>query len=108
MSKRPATPLTDMGSFAKLLHIVPRGRDKGVAWLMKAIVNIYADFAVHHDHISRDGEKAQFEDFTAFVHHWHLSRFGLRHIAERALADLVATAQKHIDESHKAKVLHLS
>ena len=106
ITKRKEAELTDgdLGGFTGLCHIKRKGRVKGTAWLMKTIVGIYADYIAQHHHVSRDGERGKFRHFCDFVHKWHSRQYGLRQIAEAALADLIVTVRTSAASSHKVQV----
>jgi hypothetical protein len=80
-----------------------KGRVKGIPWLMKTIVGIYADYLLQEKNITRDGEVGQYQNFNDFVYRWHLSKFGLKSIAEINLVDLIATVRT-ATSSHKVEV----
>ena len=86
-----------------MFRFTPKGRVKGQAWMFATIVGIYADYTIQAHHMSRDGVVGQYATFAAFVHRWHLAKYGLRHVAEAALADLVVTVRENTG-SHKAQV----
>lgn len=84
-----------------MFRFTPKGRDKGLAWMFAAIVGVYVDYVIQAHHMSRDGVARQYASFPAFVHRWHLAKFGLRHVADAALADLVVTVRENAGR-HKA------
>lgn len=96
--------VTNLGGFSGLFHPKHKGSVKGTAWLMKTIVTIYSDYLVQEKHVTRDGEAGQYADFNEFVYRWHLSKFGLKPIAEANLVDLILTVRKHSATSHKVQV----
>ena len=104
-SKHDETVVEHLGGFKGLLHsAAPRGRVKGLPWMLKTLVGVYADYLIQWHHIARDGKAGQYASFCHFVHQWHVSKFGLRHVAERNLTDLVLTVRHYVATSHKAQV----
>jgi hypothetical protein len=103
--KRMESRVADLGGFTGMFRVKKKGRVKGTAWLMKTIVSIYADYLVQERHMSRDGEQGHYANFNDFVYSWHLSKFGLKQIAEINLVDLIVTVRKHSISSHKVQVM---
>ncbi|KAK9812884.1 hypothetical protein WJX72_005239 [[Myrmecia] bisecta] len=89
-SKRDAI---NFGGFAELVQSnpKPRGKHKTKMWALKCIAQIYADKAI-------DDRNQQ---VCEFVYDWHMTRYGLRNMAEINLADLIATVQHYAAESPK-------
>jgi hypothetical protein len=103
-AKRKTARVTDVGGFSGMIKAQMKGRVKGIAWLMKQVVSIYADYLVQQKYMSRDGEIGQFENFNHFVYKWHISQFGLKQIAEMNLIDLIATVRANVDKHHQLQV----
>ena len=103
-AKRKTAKLTDVGGFSGMFKAKMKGRVKGMPWLMKQIVSIYADYLVQEKYMSRDGEPGQFDNFNHFVYKWHMSQFGLKQIAEMNLFDLIATLRANAAKHHQLQV----
>jgi hypothetical protein len=101
--RRKQSKVTELGGFAGMLRAHKKGRIKGMAWLMKTVVNIYVDYLVQQRYMSRDGEPGKFAHFNEYVYRWHMSQFGLKQIAEMNLVDLIVTVRS-LTSSHKVMV----
>jgi hypothetical protein len=99
-AKRKTAKVADLGGFAGMFKAKQRGRVKGMPWLVKAIVNIWADYLVQEKHMARDGEPGQYDNLNHFVYKWHMSHFGLKQIAEINLVDLIATVRANASHHH--------
>ncbi|GLC38687.1 hypothetical protein PLESTB_000590300 [Pleodorina starrii] len=90
-----------LGHFEGLISSEKPGRVRGLPWTMNAISAIYYD-KLHADAVSdREGNpRLRLADFSV---DWHMTRFGLRNLAEMHLLDLIASVRQHYRSSVRVR-----
>eukprot|EP00899_Mesostigma_viride_P026404 jgi/Mesvir1/6949/Mv09099-RA.1 len=91
-----------LGGFADMVAIARMGRVKPRAWVMKCVAQIAADKILADNSDDKEGAKRQ--HLVDYVYDWHLNRYGLRHLAETNLLDLVTSVRHYHKENVKLRL----
>ncbi|GFR45372.1 hypothetical protein Agub_g6747, partial [Astrephomene gubernaculifera] len=90
-----------LGHFQGLISTDRPGRVRGLQWTINAISAMYYD-KVHADTVS-DREGNPRPRLAEFAVEWHMTRFGLRNLAELNLLDLIASVRHHYKTSVRVR-----
>ncbi|GIL42018.1 hypothetical protein Vafri_86 [Volvox africanus] len=86
-----------LGHFEGLISSEKPGRVRGLPWTMNAISAIYYDKMLADAVSDREGNPRQ--RLADFAVDWHMTRFGLRNLAELHLLDLIGSVRQHYKTS---------
>ncbi|EFJ46253.1 hypothetical protein VOLCADRAFT_121074 [Volvox carteri f. nagariensis] len=90
-----------LGHFEGLISSDKPGRVRGLPWTMNVISAIYYD-KLQADSVS-DRECNPRQRLAEFAVDWHMTRFGLRNLAELHLLDLIASVRQHYKTSVRVR-----
>ncbi|KAG2483086.1 hypothetical protein HYH03_018026 [Edaphochlamys debaryana] len=90
-----------LGHFQGLISSTKPGRVRGLQWTVNAISAIYYDKLTADAIADREGNpRPRLADFCV---DWHMTRFGLRNLAELNLLDLIASVRHHYKASVRVR-----
>ncbi|KAG2434434.1 hypothetical protein HYH02_012264 [Chlamydomonas schloesseri] len=82
-----------LGHFQGLISSEKPGRVRGLQWTVNAIATMYYDKMKADARSDLEGNPRQ--RLADFAVDWHMTRFGLRNLAELNLLDLIASVRQH-------------
>ncbi|KAG2423948.1 hypothetical protein HXX76_014889 [Chlamydomonas incerta] len=82
-----------LGHFQGLITSEKPGRVRGLQWTVNAIATMYYDKMKADARSDLEGNPRQ--RLADFAVDWHMTRFGLRNLAELNLLDLIASVRQH-------------
>eukprot|EP00798_Chlamydomonas_sp_ICE-L_P011173 gene11173-18786_t len=90
-----------LGAFMGMMGTNQPGKARGVKWTSSCIAQIYFDKTVADSIADREGNARM--GLTEYVYEWHLTKFGLRNLAEGNLLDLIASVRFHGRSSQRIR-----
>ncbi|GAX77051.1 hypothetical protein CEUSTIGMA_g4497.t1 [Chlamydomonas eustigma] len=93
--RKKLTTLRVLGGFSGMFSpdAPTQGRIRGARWTSSSIAQIYMDKIVADSVSDRDGNPRS--GLCEFAYLWHITRYGLRNLAESSLLDLIASVRHH-------------
>ena len=82
---------TTLGSWG--LMYVSVGQNQSIQWVLSTIAALYND-AISNDSFIKFSALGAGHTFKDFVRRWHFTRYGLPHVAETNLADLIISVHR--------------